>query len=112
MSEGAAPAEPRQPGAPSSLRCTPFADAFYFCFSPVHQLSELRREGGLDDCAGAWADLRDCLSLKAGTGKGDAPTRARLEAKTAQPCWWKTRSAEEAADAWVRSGGWGRRCRG
>ena len=45
--------------------CTRFADALYFCYSPVWQVTELYRQGRLDDCKGKWGELYDCLSLRA-----------------------------------------------
>ena len=68
MAEGSAPPA-REP-----LSCTRFADALYFCDSPVYQLRQLYRSGELDDCRAKWTDLWDCMALKA---KPDAAAEAR-----------------------------------
>jgi hypothetical protein len=84
MPSGEAPPAPPPPHAPppsdaaaaprASLSCTRFADALYFCYSPVYQVQQLYRRGALDDCSGRWGALYDCMSLKA---KPDAELQAR-----------------------------------
>jgi hypothetical protein len=58
----------------AQLSCTRFADALYFCYSPVYQVQQLYRRGTLDDCSGRWGALYDCMSLKA---KPNAELEAR-----------------------------------
>jgi len=82
--------------SPPRLSCTAFADALYFCYSPVHQLQTLYRSGELDDCAARWRVLSKCLALRA---KPDPVAEAALTA-AAQPCLWALRSPDEAATFW------------
>uniref|UniRef100_A0A7N0T1E9 Uncharacterized protein n=1 Tax=Kalanchoe fedtschenkoi TaxID=63787 RepID=A0A7N0T1E9_KALFE len=46
------------------LSCAKCFDALWFCYSPVHQMQQYYRLGALDNCAGKWSSLWDCLSLK------------------------------------------------
>ncbi len=75
------PDPPQPPSAPPATSCSRFLDAVYFCYSPVWQVTELYRQGQLDDCRGKWGELLDCLSLKA---KPDAELQARAHSRRAR----------------------------
>jgi hypothetical protein len=111
MPSGEAPPAPPPPHAPppsdaaaaprAPLSCTRFADALYFCYSPVYQVQQLYRRGALDDCSGRWGALYDCMSLKAQPNAElqARPSRAPCSRARAALCT----AAHDAGDAVMRA---------
>lgn len=74
-------------------------DALWFCYSPVHQMTEYYRYGKVDDCLGHWGELWDCLKQR--TKFADTEARAQDHSHPL----WKLRTKEEAAQFWKKEFG-------
>uniref|UniRef100_A0A0D9XFP0 Uncharacterized protein n=1 Tax=Leersia perrieri TaxID=77586 RepID=A0A0D9XFP0_9ORYZ len=90
-------------GDPPPLRrpdCIKCFDALWFCYSPYYQMQFYYRQGEFDTCIGKWADLIDCLALKTKPAKEVDEILAARERE--KPHIWTFRSADEAAENWMR----------
>uniref|UniRef100_A0A7N0T169 Uncharacterized protein n=1 Tax=Kalanchoe fedtschenkoi TaxID=63787 RepID=A0A7N0T169_KALFE len=80
------------------LSCAKCFDALWFCYSPVHQMQQYYRLGALDNCAGKWSSLWDCLSLKT---KSNREVSEILETREKERTHiWTFRTPEEASVRW------------
>ncbi|CAM8943431.1 unnamed protein product [Rhodiola kirilowii] len=80
------------------LSCTKCFDALWFCYSPVHQMQQYYRLGVLDNCAGKWSSLMDCLTLKT---KSNTEVSEILETREQERTHiWTFRTPEEASARW------------
>ena len=77
----------------SSIVCTPYLDAVVACHSPLWQISELYKQGAVDDCKAKWTQLFDCAALRA---KPDAEALVR---RTACGCRCAHRVPRAATEA-------------
>ncbi|XP_004504901.1 uncharacterized protein [Cicer arietinum] len=80
------------------LSCTACFDALWFCYSPVHQMQQYYRLGALDNCAGKWKAMVDCLMLKT---KPTSQVEEILEAREKSKSHiWNFRTRYEASQNW------------
>eukprot|EP00951_Prasinocladus_malaysianus_P026816 scaffold239011_cov39-Prasinocladus_malaysianus.AAC.3 len=76
-------------------KCLKYFDALWFCYSPVHQMTEYYRYGVLDSCQGHWSDFMNCMARKTKFGNPAPPPK--------ETGIWQLRTPEEAAKVWRES---------
>eukprot|EP00850_Spirogloea_muscicola_P008080 SM000042S15347 [mRNA] locus=s42:507733:508447:+ [translate_table: standard] len=90
--------------APQPLRrsasCVPAFDALWFCYSPVHQMTQYYRDGEFDGCTARWSALWHCMANRArGGASSEAQPREEPAASHAERMW-ELRTPEAAAEFW------------
>ncbi|KAK9829244.1 hypothetical protein WJX72_004730 [[Myrmecia] bisecta] len=80
------------------VSCVPYFDQLWFCYSPVHQMTEYYRYGAVDDCTKHWGRLYDCLKLRTKFAE-------QVQLKRYANPLWTMRSKSEAQEFWHKEFG-------